>query len=97
MYNCQDSEKNALHCRYCGARLKEGRTEYCNDLCRRAGQYLWQKQQRRRRKWLNSPLSHIVARVEEYNRANKTTYSYGYFVAYIVPELIKGGKLADEF
>ena len=73
MYNCQDSEKNALHCRYCGARLKEGRTEYCNDLCRRAGQYLWQKQQRRRRN------------------------SYGYFVAYILPELIKGGKLADEF
>lgn len=90
MYKSQDFEKNYFYCRYCGARLKDGRTEYCDSRCRRMGQYLWEKQQKRKRKWLQSPLAKIVSKVESYNKAFKTNYSYGYFVAYILPKLIKG-------
>ncbi|MCQ2478074.1 MAG: hypothetical protein MJ091_02490 [Clostridia bacterium] len=90
MYKSKDFEEKIFHCRCCGARLKDGKTEYCNERCRRRGQRLWRLEQIRRRKWLSDPIGHTVRNVEEYNKSHGTNLSYGQFVAQVLPKLVKG-------
>lgn len=74
------------HCRYCGARLPEGATEYCNNACRHRGEILWRREARRRKLLHDNPISQLIRMVEQYNREHKTNYSYGQYVALILPQ-----------
>ena len=76
------------YCRYCGARLDEGAKDgYCNDYCRRAGRRLWTRELRRRRKIKDDPIARILRMLTSYNREHRTNYSYGQFVALVLPKL----------
>ncbi len=77
------TEMVVRHCRCCGARLKEGRYDYCDESCRIRGEKLWQRQARRRRRYESSPLYMKVAKIERYNREHGTDLSYGQYVALI--------------
>lgn len=78
-------EKNLTHCRCCGARLING-DEYCSDSCRERGEAIWRRERLRRRLLKANPISRIIKAADEYNAAHGTNYSYGEFVAYIIPE-----------
>ncbi|MBQ8203040.1 MAG: hypothetical protein IJZ75_02015 [Clostridia bacterium] len=93
MCNFQDSKQKVRHCKYCGARLKEEISEYCDRDCRIKGQRLWIREQRRRRRWLSNPIGRMVLQVENYNKAHNTNYSYGQFVALCLPKIIKEGTV----
>ena len=73
------------HCLCCGARLGQGGQEYCNENCRIRGKKMWEGEMKRRRLNFASPLAVITREIEEYNRENKTQYSYGQYVAFIRP------------
>ena len=76
------------YCRYCGARLKDAGTDgYCSDGCRRLGKKLWTRELRRRKKTNADPIARILRMLTDYNREHKTKYSYGQFVALILPKL----------
>lgn len=78
-------EKSLTHCRCCGARLING-DEYCSDRCRERGEAMWRRERLRRRLLKANPISRIIKAADEYNAAHGTNYSYGEFVAYIMPE-----------
>ena len=82
--NCKSSnlkKPQVLHCHCCGRRLPYGVKEYCNSLCRRRGELMWQEQAKRRNIKYRNPLERILREVEEYNNKNGTRYSYGMYVA----------------
>ena len=81
--------KKTTHCRCCGAKLKNGKTEYCSSACRFKGEKLWQKQNLKIKEMYDNPLNQKVREVEIFNRKNNTNYSYGQFVAL---EFLKGKK-----
>ncbi len=78
-------EKNLTHCRCCGAKLTNAGGEYCSDACRRRGEELWRRERLRRKLANANPISRIIKEAEEYNRAHGTDYTYGEYVAYILP------------
>lgn len=76
------------YCRYCGARLKDAAGDgYCGDECRRLGKKLWTRELRRRRRIKADPIARILRMLTDYNREHKTKYSYGQFVALVLPKL----------
>lgn len=85
-------ECEVRHCRCCGARLPEGRYDYCNEACRVRGERLWSKQAQRRKKRESDPLCVAVAAVELYNREHKTRLSYGQYISMMRKEVKNGGK-----
>ena len=85
--NCKSSnftEQEAQHCRCCGRKLPRGTQEYCNSLCRRRGELMWQEQAKRRNIKYKSPIELIIREIEEYNKAHNTNYSYGFYVGNIL-------------
>ena len=80
-------EKNLTHCRCCGSRLPKGQTEYCCDSCKNKGEKMWQREVKKRRNTLKSPLQMVVKECAEYNKVHGTKYSYGQYVALIRPKL----------
>ena len=82
-------EVKVAHCRYCGARLPAGKTDYCNEDCRTRGNELWKREAIRKNLRNTDPLVIMMKQTEEYNRIHGTNYSYGQFVAFILPD-IKG-------
>ncbi len=79
--------KNSDYCHYCGAKLKKGRIDYCSKECRQKGEKVWLKEKKRKKILVDSPIYKRVREAEEYNRKNKTKYSYGQYTA-----IIKRGK-----
>ena len=73
------------HCRCCGAKLTSSGNEYCSDACRRRGEEMWRRERIRRKLANANPISRIIKETEEYNRAHGTDYTYGEYVAYILP------------
>lgn len=87
--NCNSSEiaeKAVSHCRCCGAKLKSGQTQYCSTACEQRGERLRNIEKRKRKIFEESSLSEIVRRVKYYNKKNNTNYSYGQYVAIILPK-----------
>lgn len=86
------SEIEVRYCRCCGSRLPEGKRNYCNDSCRLTGERLWARELARRKGALTDPIAKIIQDANEYNRKNNKNYSYGQYVAYIMPYLKKDGQ-----
>lgn len=90
--NCKSENirlKNISHCRCCGAKLN-GKKEYCSETCRTKGEAMWKAERKKRKLGRTSPLNRIVLETEEYNKKHRTSYSYGQYVALIMPKLKKG-------
>lgn len=83
-------EERKSYCRCCGARLKNGAYGYCNDSCRKKGELLRIRQEQSRRILREGALSRLVCGVKKYNAEKGTDYSYGQFVAVVLPRLSKG-------
>ena len=47
---------------------------------------MWRRERLRRRLLKANPISRIIKAADEYNASHGTNYSYGEFVAYIIPE-----------
>lgn len=71
------------HCRCCGAKLQIGQREYCCETCEKKGKILWEKERRRRRLSLVSPLNLVLKEIANYNKEHNTKLSYGQYVALI--------------
>jgi len=72
-------------CKYCGARLyTEG--DYCNKRCERLAHEVWERERKRKRDWLASPLYSAIKEVEEYNKTHGTALSYGQYFGVIKNE-----------
>lgn len=87
--NCNSqefAEKIFTHCRCCGAKLKGGEEGYCSKACEEKGERLRSIEKRKRKILEESPLSEIVRRVKYYNMEHGTNYSYGQYVAIIMPK-----------
>lgn len=78
-------EKNTTHCRCCGAKLKQGKIDYCSEACEKKGKKLWIKEMRRRKLFNSNPINRIVRDLKVYNKTHGTNYSYGQYVAIILP------------
>jgi hypothetical protein len=68
-------------CHYCGAKLREEQSLYCNDRCKRQGERLFALERRRKKLAADSELFKIVREIDSYNKAHKTRISYGQYVA----------------
>lgn len=79
-------EKNTTHCRCCGAKLRQGITDYCSEACEKKGKKLWLKEVKRRQQFFFNPINSIVRELEIYNKMHGTNYSYGKYIAIILPE-----------
>ena len=75
------------YCHGCGIRLAPGRTDYCSTLCKKRAEQLFAAQIRRAKYRQSHPLTVVCEQMERYNAAHGTRYSYGQFVAYILPHL----------
>ena len=80
------TEKTVTHCRCCGAKLKDSSTEYCSESCRKRGERLREIEQKKRKVLNESPLSEIIRQVNAYNKTHNTNYSYGQYVAIVIPK-----------
>ncbi len=90
--NCGSSaieEERPHYCRCCGARLKSGVYGYCNNACRKKGERMWIRQEQNKTVIEKGALSRLVCGVKRYNAENGTNYSYGQFVAVVLPGLSK--------
>ena len=88
--NCKGTnfyEKITTHCRSCGARLMNNEKDYCSKKCRENGENLSKIERRRRKQMSESPLNEIIRQVNAYNKQNNTKYSYGQYVALILPKI----------
>ena len=82
-------------CRYCGRKLtKTAIGAYCDETCRRLGRKLWTREIMRRRKIKDDPLSRVLRLLTSYNREHNTNFSYGKFVAFVLPKLEKRNRRA---
>ncbi len=68
-------------CRCCGARLREGKTDYCSMSCKKRGEKLWQRELNRKKILTDNPLFKVLRENEAYNKKHGTRLSYGQFVA----------------
>ena len=84
------NEKKENHCRFCGSKLR-GDGEFCSSLCKKRGTKLEEQDQKRRDFLKNSLIMKSVLEVEEFNRKNKTNYSYGQYFAMKQENLKKKG------
>ena len=80
-------ERLITHCRCCGARLNGDIKDYCSEACKKNGEQLRNIESKRRKIQLESPLNMLVREVNEYNTRNNTKYSYGQYVAIILPKM----------
>ena len=80
------------YCRCCGAKLASGEKEYCSPSCRKRGEEMRRREMKKKRLIFFSPIFETVREVDEYNRKNRTDYSYGQYVTLIKPHLKRGGK-----
>ena len=80
------------YCRCCGAKLASGEKEYCSTSCRKRGEEMRRREMKKKRLIFFSPIFETVREVDEYNRKNRTDYSYGQYVTLIKPHLKRGGK-----
>ncbi len=71
------------HCHCCGAKLTNGKKDYCSDTCKIKGEKLWLKEFKRKKLLYDSDLYSIVRETEAYNKNHNTKYSYGQYVALI--------------
>ena len=78
-------EKNTTYCRCCGSKLRRGAVEYCSESCKSKGKKLWNKEIKRRQERLTNPINRIVGELEIYNKINSTNYSYGQYIALVLP------------
>lgn len=84
--NCKGtsiSQKTVTHCRCCGAKIKENGSTYCSKECKIKGEKLWKKEIEKKQLQLSNPINILVREIEEYNKRNKTNYSYGQYIAYV--------------
>lgn len=91
--HCESSDiklVNFTHCRCCGAKLQSGQLLYCSCDCKKKGELLWEKERRRKKLQLLSPLSIVIRELAEYNKEHNTNYTYGQYVAIITGQ--KGAK-----
>ena len=73
-------EKRGVYCRYCGILI--GRNErYCSTACRRAGEKLFKKQEKREKKKKENPLFIAINEVDTYNETHNCNLSYGQYFA----------------
>lgn len=92
IFVCPDCEstnfenKKVTHCRCCGAKLLNNEKKYCSDKCEKLGIALRQKEQKRKKEYLESPICRLVKEVENYNKTHRTNYSYGQYVALVKPK-----------
>ena len=85
-------EARAIYCRFCGARLHGDAADYCNDTCRKQGVRLRRKEALHLYQSRNHPVVQVTRLLEIYNREHGTRYSYGQFVALILPKIGQGDK-----
>ncbi len=88
--NCEGRnfyEHLTTHCRCCGVKLQLGDEGYCSEKCRVKGEKLRKIEINRRKLRLESPLSELVRLVDDFNNSNNTKYSYGQFVALVLPKI----------
>ena len=93
--NCKSEnfyEEEITHCRCCGAKLTGEIEGYCSETCRIKCEEIRRKEIARRHKELSNPLNLMVRECREYNKAHKTEYSYGQYVALIKPKLLRNKK-----
>ena len=89
IYVCPHCKANTFkevkisHCHCCGAKLNENQIDYCSEECKLRGEKLWKKEVKRKKLLADSNLYKLVREVELYNRRNKTSYSYGQYVALV--------------
>lgn len=93
--SCDFEEKPVYYCSCCGAKLGQGKTDYCSEACKSKGEKLWQKELKRKKLLSDSSLYSLVREVEKYNHKNGTKYSYGQYVA-LVKTQKKGKKYAKK-
>lgn len=72
---------NFTHCRCCGAKLANEKKEYCSTECEKKGKVLWEKERRRKKLSLISPLNLTLQEIANYNKEHNTAYSYGQYIA----------------
>lgn len=84
--------KAVSYCRCCGARLAKQDEEYCSPSCRKKGEEMRRREMKKKRLVFSSPLFETVREVDEYNRKNRTDYSYGQYVTLIKPYLKRGSR-----
>lgn len=72
---------NFTHCRCCGAKLQNNEQEYCSKDCEKKGKILWEKERRRKKLSLISPLNLTLKEIADYNKKHNTKYSYGQYIA----------------
>ena len=63
-----------------------GTTGYCSEACRIRGENLRNLERKKRKLLEDSPLNEIVRMTTAYNRQNNTNYSYGQYVAFVIPK-----------
>lgn len=79
----QVEEKNVSHCRCCGIKLKNQDNEYCSRECEQKGKKLWRLQNKKLRTQKSHPINIILRELEEYNKRNNLSLSYGQYIAYV--------------
>lgn len=77
--------KTVSYCRCCGAKVSGGEKEYCSPSCRKKGEEMHKLELKKKRQMYSSPLFETVREVDEYNKINRTDYSYGQYVTLIKP------------
>lgn len=73
--------KNTTHCRCCGAKLTEGKVEFCSETCKIKGMKLRKEEIRQKNLKSNGPLATYIREIEIQNNRYGTNYSYGKFVS----------------
>ncbi len=84
-------EIKAYYCRCCGAKIINSSKEFCSDGCKIRFEKLQRAEYKRKKQIYESPLNILIRELESYNKAHKTNYSYGQYVAVVKPSL-KGNK-----
>ena len=84
--------KAVSYCRCCGAKTADSDKEYCSPACRKKGEEMRRRELKKKRELLSSPLFQTVREVDEYNKKNRTNYSYGQYVTLIKPYLCRRRK-----
>lgn len=73
--------KNTTHCRCCGAKLSEGKIEFCSKECKIKGMKLRAEQLKLKQLKSNGPLATFIKDMETENKKYGTNYSYGQYVS----------------
>lgn len=79
-------------CRCCGAKLKNGQSDYCSEACKKRGEKLWESELKRKKLLADNPIFEIVRQKDAYNKAHHTNLSYGQFSSMLAAKKKGGGK-----